>query len=45
MRLRMILNVGMTAALILLMSYGLFGEAAHEWLGIAFLRSLRGITC
>ncbi len=36
MRLRMVLNVGMTAALLLLMSYGLFGEAAHEWLGIAF---------
>ncbi len=36
MRIRMILNVGMTAALLLLMSYGLFGEAAHEWLGVAF---------
>ena len=34
---RMIVDLLMTAALVLLMSYSLLGEAAHEWIGIAML--------
>ena len=32
--LRVTVNVLMTAALLLLMSYSLLGEAAHEWVGV-----------
>ena len=31
--LKIIVDILMTAALLLLMSYSLFGEAAHEWAG------------
>ncbi len=31
------LDVFLTVSLLLLMSYALFGEAAHEWLGLVFL--------
>ena len=34
---RMIVDLLMTAALVLLMSYSLLGEAAHEWIGVAML--------
>lgn len=34
---RMGLDVFLTVSLLLLMSYRLFGSAAHEWLGILFL--------
>lgn len=33
MRMKIIIDVLMTAALLLLMSYGLLGEAYHEWVG------------
>lgn len=33
MRYKIIIDALMTAALLLLMSYGLFGEAYHEWVG------------
>ncbi len=35
--LRIVTDVLMTAALVLLMSYSLLGEAAHEWIGVAML--------
>ena len=35
MRLKMITDLSMTIALLLLMAYGLVGEAAHEWIGTA----------
>lgn len=34
MILRLAVDVGMTAALLLLMAYELIGQAAHEWIGI-----------
>ncbi len=34
---RIVTDVLMTAALVLLMSYSLLGEAAHEWIGVAML--------
>lgn len=34
---KMITDIAMTAALLLLMTYGLIGEAAHEWIGVAML--------
>ena len=30
-------DIGMTIALLLLMTYELIGQAAHEWLGIGML--------
>lgn len=33
MQYKIIIDVFMTAALLLLMSYGVFGEAYHEWIG------------
>lgn len=32
---KIITDIAMTAALLLLMTYGLIGEAAHEWIGVA----------
>lgn len=32
---KIITDITMTAALLLLMTYGLIGEAAHEWIGVA----------
>lgn len=32
---KIITDIGMTAALLLLMAYELIGEAAHEWVGVA----------
>lgn len=32
---KLITDIAMTAALLLLMTYGLIGEAAHEWIGAA----------
>lgn len=37
MRLKIIIDILMTAALLLLMSYGLLGEAYHEWIGAGML--------
>ena len=34
MILRLAVDIGMTAALLLLMAYELIGQAAHEWIGI-----------
>lgn len=34
MRYKMITDILMTAALLQLMSYGLLGEAYHEWIGV-----------
>lgn len=34
MTLKLAVDVGMTAALLLLMAYELIGQAAHEWIGI-----------
>lgn len=35
MKRKILVDIGMTAALPLLMGYGLIGEAAHEWIGMA----------
>lgn len=35
MKVKIITDIAMTVALLLLMSYGLIGEAAHEWIGVA----------
>lgn len=35
MVLKIITDITMTVALLLLMTYGLIGEAAHEWIGVA----------
>lgn len=32
--LKIVVDIGMTVVLLLLMAYGMVGEAAHEWLGI-----------
>jgi len=32
--LKIVVDIGMTVMLLLLMTYELIGEAAHEWLGI-----------
>lgn len=34
MILKLAVDIGMTAALLLLMAYELVGQAAHEWIGI-----------
>lgn len=34
MKIKIIVDAGMTVALLLLMAYGLVGEQAHEWIGI-----------
>ena len=34
---RLLIDAAMTAALLLLMAYGLIGEAAHEWIGMGTL--------
>ena len=31
---KILVDIGMTVALLLLMSYSLIGEAAHEWIGM-----------
>lgn len=35
MIIKLITDIAMTASLLLLMTYGLIGEAAHEWIGVA----------
>lgn len=35
MIIKIITDIAMTAALLLLMTYGLIGEAAHEWIGVS----------
>ena len=35
MKVKIAVDIGMTAVLLLLMAYGLVGEIAHEWIGIA----------
>lgn len=35
MIIKIITDIAMTASLLLLMTYGLIGEAAHEWIGVA----------
>lgn len=37
LKLRIVVDIAMTAALLLLMAYGLVGEAAHEWIGMGML--------
>ena len=37
MRLKIVIDILMTAALLLLMPYGLLGEAYHEWIGTGML--------
>ena len=32
---KILTDIAMTASILLLMTYGLFGEAAHEWIGVA----------
>lgn len=45
LKIRLLADSGMTLALLLLMSYQLVGEKAHEWIGMAMFLLVIGHPC
>ena len=45
LKIKITVDAAMSVSMLLLMAYGLVGEAAHEWIGMGMFASVRGTPC